>query len=469
MLKKVLSLVTGVVAGTGLLIALSWLLASAHTEAAPPVTNASAGVDLSPGYSQEASSGTVVTYTHMVTNTGTTTDTFTLEAVSSEGWPLELLRADASDGTPLLSLRLDSGLTGTFVVSLTVPAGATGGIVDYTAVTATSQADTNVWATITDATTVKKSFVYLPLVARTYPPPWEQADGTAGIKVYDVTVCASDPTVLYAGTDAGLYRSDDGGDHWQRWALDGRVSPVIVNPLYCNEVFAAAWEQGIYRVVGQDQFLLISQGVDELRYVYGLVVTADGQTLYAGSDSGGVYKTATSSIDWRPANNGISSDDRRIRSLDLIGNTLYAGGRRCTYYYSGDWGNSWQTEHVLEGGQGGACEDAQVWAIAELGDGLFAGLGLDKGLYRRPQAGAWALVSGMPAVTVYRFGLLPDGSRLYAGTYGNGVYTCGLDGRCRTLPNIGLGTPYIRGLAKVPGARLLAGSDDGIWWVPLVP
>lgn len=45
---------------------------------------------LSPGYSQIAHPGDVVTYTHILTNVNTTTDTFMLAATSSQGWPVEL-------------------------------------------------------------------------------------------------------------------------------------------------------------------------------------------------------------------------------------------------------------------------------------------------------------------------------------------------------------------------------------------
>ena len=240
---------------------------------------------------------------------------------------------------------------------------------------------------------------------------------------------------------------------------------MVVNPLNCAEAFVAVWGGGVHHVTGQNQTEPVNQGLDEL-YLYGLAITTDGQTLYAGSNSHGVYRTGTSNINWVAVNSGIS--DLRIRSLYLIGDVLYAGGRQCTYYHSNNGGDSWSAETILSGGK---CEDAQVWAIAQVDSVLYAGLGLDKGLYRRPAGGIWAQVSDVPAVTIYRFGLHSYLSRLYVGTYGYGVYTCGSDGHCRPLPNSGLGTPNIRGLkvAKIPDARLLAGSDDGIWWVSLVP
>jgi len=430
-------------------------------------------VELSPGYSQVAKPGAIVTYSHVITNTGITTDTFALEVTSSEAWSAELLGGDYPNGTALLPLQLGAGLTDTIVVSLTVPADAPDGIIDHTVVTATSQTNSNIWTTVTDATIVMGTqYIYLPLVMRDYPPPpppWQQANGIGGIKVYDIAVCPSDPILQYAGTSSGLYRSTDGGATWQHWARDSRTTPVVVNPLYCNETFVAVWGAGIYRVVGQDQDLPISQGLDELVNVYGLTITADGQTLYAGTNDHGIYKTNTTNVNWIAINSGIS--DLRIRSLYIISDTMYAGGRQCTYYYS-DAGNSWHPQTIVSGGQGGACEDAQVWSIVQMDTVLYAGLGGNKGVYRSDDGGtSWLHISDVPQVTILRFGLHPYQSHLYVGTAGQGVYICELDDHCYLLPNSGLGTPYIRGLAvaETPDARLLAGSDDGIWWVPLTP
>jgi len=105
-------------------------------ESTAPAIVESAGVELSPGYSQDAAPGSVVTYTHVLTNTGTTTDTFALDATSSQGWPASLLSVT---GTLNLPLQLNAGLTTTFLISLSVPTVAVSGTVDTAIITATSQ------------------------------------------------------------------------------------------------------------------------------------------------------------------------------------------------------------------------------------------------------------------------------------------------------------------------------------------
>jgi uncharacterized repeat protein (TIGR01451 family) len=125
------------------------------------------GVTLGPDHVDSADPGSVVTYTHVLTNTGDDPDLFTLDTVSSQGWTVTLMGGAHSAGTPSLPLQLDAGAQTTFVVSITVP-GDSSGLTDVTTVTATSQADTSVWATANDTTHVA---VWTPNVPVLQAPP----------------------------------------------------------------------------------------------------------------------------------------------------------------------------------------------------------------------------------------------------------------------------------------------------------
>jgi hypothetical protein len=139
------------------------------------------GIELSSGYSQDAEPGSVVTYTHTLTNTGDSLDTFTLDAVSSHGWPVALLGDGYVTGTVRLPLLLEAGLTATFQVSLSVPYQMLSGTLniitgtkDTIVVTATSQATPTIYATLTDTVAVgssgSTSVLFLPLILNLPPP-----------------------------------------------------------------------------------------------------------------------------------------------------------------------------------------------------------------------------------------------------------------------------------------------------------
>ena len=101
------------------------------------------GLALAPDHASNSVPGAVLTYTHILTNTGDGPDTFGLALSSSRGWA-------TMDTTPL---SVGAGATATLLVSVTVPADALSGTVDSTVITATSQGDTAAWAVVRDTTT----------------------------------------------------------------------------------------------------------------------------------------------------------------------------------------------------------------------------------------------------------------------------------------------------------------------------
>jgi uncharacterized repeat protein (TIGR01451 family) len=430
---------------------------------------------------QEAERGDVVTYTILTVNSGDPVFGVVLSDPTSVGLVFARCRygvaGDAVDQPcgeqppDLWTLDVAGGGRITTTVAFTVTAGTLRWPTINCAALRTGDIQ---WHTVcADEMWVNpKAYLYLPMVLRNHPPTWRRAGGTAGVDFYDVSICPGDPLVQYAGTvKSGMYRSGDGGETWQHWALSGWATPVVVNPMDCNQAFVAVWGDGVHRVTGQNQTAPINQGLGNL-YLYGLAISQDGATLYAGTDANGVYHTDAGSISWTAINSGIP--DLRIRSLYMIGNDLYAGGRQCTYYHSTNGGASWQARPILDGGLGGACGDAQVWAIARVNGVLYASVH-ERGLHRSHDGGInWTPVTGVPATTtIYRFGLLDYDSRLYVGTFGHGVYTCAASGSCGPFPYGGLGTLSVRGLAVAEMGgdfrRIEAASNDGVWWIPLLP
>ena len=124
------------------------------------------GVALTPDRSGTGLPGSAVTYTHILTNTGNSTDTFALTHKGKLGWAVKYGIADAGTVNFGSSVTLGAGATATLVVSVTVPLGVFNGTVETTVITATSQAAGNVAAAVTDQTTVRAPIIYLPLIMR---------------------------------------------------------------------------------------------------------------------------------------------------------------------------------------------------------------------------------------------------------------------------------------------------------------
>lgn len=128
------------------------------------------GIALSAGTSQTVTAGQTITFSHILTNTGGTTDTLALEASNAEDWPWGLVHSQLyPSGTMYLPLRLGAGMTATVALTLPAPTDAISGTVNTAMLTATSQLDADVVVTATNTMEVRarEGFdIYLPLVLK---------------------------------------------------------------------------------------------------------------------------------------------------------------------------------------------------------------------------------------------------------------------------------------------------------------
>lgn len=327
--------------------------------------------------------------------------------------------------------------------------------------TVSAENNANLKTTRFKNTEVTTMMVFLPLVLKNYPPSWTRAGGTAGIGFHSASFCGNGSNqVWYAGTTQnGVWKSTDNGLSWTQLVdVSPYPYPVIANPnaTGCNEAFVAIWGAGVNKIAGTT-VTPVNTNLTDL-YLYGLAIT--GTTFYAGTNSGGVFKTDINAINWQPINTGIT--DRRIRSLSVSGNNVYAGARNCKLYVSSNNGSSWAEKTVLTSG----CNDAQVWSVTQVGATLFAGLGGAHGLYISHNNGdSWSKVSSVPENTIYGIAYDDVNGKLYVSALGSGIYRCDVAGSvtCNAYNN-GLGTSNTRELAIANG-KVVVSTDDGLWYL----
>jgi uncharacterized repeat protein (TIGR01451 family) len=116
------------------------------------------GLSLVPDYKKVASPGEVFSLEHILTNTGSNTDTFDLLFNSRLGW------ADFTHS----EITLAAGQSAALEIEVSVPAGVEWGMKDVITLTATSRASPDATATVTDSIAVGAP-CYAPLVLREIP------------------------------------------------------------------------------------------------------------------------------------------------------------------------------------------------------------------------------------------------------------------------------------------------------------
>ena len=208
-------------------------------------------VTVSPGYEQMAYLDTIISYTHILTNLGSMSDTFFIDIASSQNWLVNLqgsLSESTLVGTGSLqeSLQVEAELTQTLVVNLSIPANTMSGTIDIMTTTITAQSNPTVNATIINTTTVQSKRYTLFM-------PWVSHDDRNVIKVgVDFNFMTTDPEVL----EHDLPLVKETGTKWVRYWLSWpriETSPGIYN-----------WDQVDNTITN-----LHSQGFNVLLVVYG--------------------------------------------------------------------------------------------------------------------------------------------------------------------------------------------------------
>jgi hypothetical protein len=189
-------------------------------------------------------------------------------------------------------------------------------------------------------------------------------------------------------------------------------------------------------------------------------------TLFAGTDTGGVFVSANNGGSWVPTDSGLSN--LKIRTLAANGNALYAGTYGRGIFRSTDNGHLWTSTNT-------GLTDTFVSAFASRGDTLYAGVhggrvdtgsatGYDGKLFISADHGtSWNLVLHKQP---YMFTtLFPTDSILFAGTDGTGILSSPDHGASWAEANNGLPYVFIWAFATINNNLLVSvfdpGCDDG--------
>jgi hypothetical protein len=97
--------------------------------------------------------GGEITYTHVLTNTGITSDVYDLSLISSQGW----------GNLSAVEVQLEAGESAEVSLTVTIPAGVFLGASDQSSIGVVSRSDPAVSSSVSDTTTVGIP-LFFPLV-----------------------------------------------------------------------------------------------------------------------------------------------------------------------------------------------------------------------------------------------------------------------------------------------------------------
>jgi len=162
-------------------------------------------------------------------------------------------------------------------------------------------------------------------------------------RVYGVSVCTSNPNIVYCGgLDSGVYKSVDGGFSWTQVNTGMtyfKVQAIAVAPSNPNIVYAGtdqngAANSGVYVTTnGGTSWTLMITGITDVKAIQGIAVNPTNPsiayiTVFDGVNPAiaGIYKTTDGGTTWAVSSSGITNlNILSIAINPLNPNVLYAG------------------------------------------------------------------------------------------------------------------------------------------------
>ena len=167
---------------------------------------------------------------------------------------------------------------------------------------------------------------------------------------------ASLPTVYLGSVGEGLWRSRDGGEHWQRRAdgmfVECDVRAIAADPRDANVLYAGTSE-GCYRTDdGGDIWRLLDSPMNDL-VVWSLLVPRDRpDTIFAGTRPARLYRSDDGGESWRKLDTPIAEECfnpllrfNRVTTIKVDPeqpNRLWAGVEIDAVWVSDDNGETWE-------------------------------------------------------------------------------------------------------------------------------
>jgi photosystem II stability/assembly factor-like uncharacterized protein len=170
------------------------------------------------------------------------------------------------------------------------------------------------------------------------------------------------PSILYAGTSGGVYKSLDQAGHWEK-VNNGLVPPdmvktsralnvtaILVDPYEPDTVYAATLV-GMYKTTdGAKSWKRIGESLTD-QMIVGMVLdrTRRGVLYITGRD--GVHRSEDGGATWKAINNGLTTTNvRAIAQSDVNPRVFYAGTNGSGLYRSQDTGVTWEPMPPVGGG-----------------------------------------------------------------------------------------------------------------------
>ncbi|MHC1708410.1 MAG: T9SS type A sorting domain-containing protein [Bacteroidales bacterium] len=290
---------------------------------------------------------------------------------------------------------------------------------------------------------------------------WTLTNGPRGLSgdLWSGTLVECNSKLYVGNNGCGVYSSSDDGKTWTY--MVSSPSYVICLQACGPYVFAGTQNSGIYRYDPS------TNTWSQVLWFPGRPVTclvAEHDSLFALIDLNGLFVSTDFGLHWTDLNSSLP--DLFLHKIAFKDGILYGGGSSGHFYYTSDLGLSWTTVNINS--------SCIVFSISVVDTNVFAGS--TEGVYRlNKDKNKWTEKNNglNPIPTVYD--LKVQGTRLFATTYSQGLYTSDNNGDLWQACNTGLGGATGSYLGIIEGklfastnSTLYSSVNNGLSWSPVL-
>jgi photosystem II stability/assembly factor-like uncharacterized protein len=177
---------------------------------------------------------------------------------------------------------------------------------------------------------------------------WRESEQFKAEAIHSLTQAASDPDMLFVGTNRGIFRSKDAGETWEQLPTSStpgliNVESLAVDPRDANVIYAGTWYLPYKTTDGGQTWNITKTGIIDDSDIFAIEIDASNPDHVIMSACSGIYETKSAGAQWRKVN-GIPSQSRRTRAIlqnPAKPEVVYAGTTE-GFWLSLNGGNDWK-------------------------------------------------------------------------------------------------------------------------------
>ncbi|HET6766829.1 MAG TPA: YCF48-related protein [Chitinophagaceae bacterium] len=297
--------------------------------------------------------------------------------------------------------------------------------------------------------------------------------GLIAQRVLDIIINKNDE--IFVGSYGGVFFSNDNGNSWTE--LNNGLTNIGIEDMAINkngDLFAGTYTSDIFRSTDNGKTWHKTSNGLPMKNVWISGLAINSQNVVFATTGSGVYRSKDNGDSWMPVNNGLENSFYNAVIIDA-GDIIYVGNEEGNVFHSDNLGDDWKKLPVSN-----PINDAPSDLAVDSEHQLYFG-STNKGIFRYSGVDQkWIpLNDGLTNTTIRSLIINKEGA-IFAGTgipgamnyqklSGDNFFTSVDKGKSWSLMNSGLSHPRIRAIAINSKGVIFAGSAGGGVYKSLSP